>query len=92
MKQSKSGQLVVVEKRGAPALFQAPVPAIVVHDGPRTVKRFELEFFAAGIIRKFATRTRVQPTQEHPAAFSTGVSIKASGNWSISSRSTSPPG
>ena len=48
MKQSKSGQLVVVEKRGAPALFQAPVPAIVVHDGPRTVKRF-LEFFAAQI-------------------------------------------
>ena len=48
MKQSKSGQLVVVEKRGASALFQAPVPAIVVHDGPRTVKRF-LEFFAAQI-------------------------------------------
>ena len=48
MKQSKSSQLVVVEKRGASALFQAPVPAIVVHDGPRTVKRF-LEFFAAQI-------------------------------------------
>ena len=31
MKQSKSGQLVVVEKRGASALFQAPVPAIVAH-------------------------------------------------------------
>ena len=48
MKQSKFSQLVVVEKRGASALFQAPVPAIVVHDGPRTVKRF-LEFFAAQI-------------------------------------------
>ena len=32
----------------APALFKAPVPTIVVHDGQRTVKRF-LEFFAAQI-------------------------------------------
>ena len=48
MKQSKSGQLVIVKTPGSPALFKAPVPTIVVHDGQRTVKRF-LEFFAAQI-------------------------------------------
>lgn len=48
MKQSKSAQLIVVEKTESPALFQAPVPIIVLDDGPRTTKRF-LEFFAAQI-------------------------------------------
>ncbi len=45
---SKFAQLVVVEKLGSPALFAAPVPNIVGHDGPRTVKHFH-EFFAAQI-------------------------------------------